>query len=174
MMKKYLPTIYDRLRRLPPWVIGFILALSLLCAFLLPSQERTENPAGDALGYGATISLNQSFAIFVKLSLVTLALYLGLTMIRKWKKGNPYKPYAHLTIIESIHLNPQQSLHLIQVLDRWLLIGCTNQSINCISIIEKPSSDTSKENCFTECSSTLTREASLSFPSLIAQFISKH
>jgi len=172
-MIRFSQIISGKLKTLPVWVSGILLFIITLLVILSFPQNATPPPSNDMLGSGAIASTNLALNIFVKLSLVTFAMYLGWIMLRKWKKGSANHPHSKMTIIESIHLNPHQSLHLIRVFDKFLLIGCTNQNISCISAIENLEKHPAEKIPVHE----LTIEADdnvQTFPQIFAQMIPKH
>lgn len=172
-MTKLSRVIYEKLKNMPGWVLGISLLVFILLVLLSFPQKETYPSSDDVLGSGAIASTSLALNVFVKLSLVAFAMYLGSTMLRKWKKGSANHPHSKITIIESIHLNPNQSLHLIRVFDKYLLIGCTNQNISCISAIQNP--EKHPEEIIPVYSPPVeTNDMLHTFPQLIAQMISKH
>lgn len=172
-MTRFSRMLYEKLKNMPGWVLGISLLVFTLLVILSFPQKETYSSSDDVLGSGAIASTSLALNVFVKLSLVAFAMYLGLTMLRKWKKGSANHPHSKMNIIESIHLNPHQSLHLIRVFDKFLLIGCTNQSITCISAIENP--EKPPEEIIPVYSPPVeTNDIVHTFPQLIAQMISKH
>jgi flagellar biogenesis protein FliO len=172
-MIRFSQVIYEKLKNLPAWVSGILLFVITLLIILSFPKNTTPPSSNDILGSGAVASTGLALNIFVKLSLVTFAMYLGLILLRKWKKGSANHPHSKMTIIESIHLNPHQSLHLIRVFDKFLLIGCTNQNISCISAIENLEKHPA-EKISIQDSPIETNDNVQTFPQLIAQMILKH
>lgn len=112
-----------------------LLLTSLSCAVLFflhnPSaySAETTSPAYDSSVFMA--SLRVLWGLLVVLGII-FAVY---TLARKklsFLPGNTTEP-ANIKIIETKHLMPKKSLHLIQVRDKEYLIGVTDQSITLLS-----------------------------------------
>lgn len=75
--------------------------------------------------------------VFVKLVAVLLLFVGGAVILRRWQSGrHGGGPTRQLRVVESVRLSPRQALHLVEVGNRRLLIGATDQTIAFLSAVE--------------------------------------
>ncbi|MFZ5808649.1 MAG: flagellar biosynthetic protein FliO [Chloroflexota bacterium] len=88
---------------------------------------------------GDSISTTAMFVdVFLKLGVVLLLIYGGLIVVRRLQiRKNPFHR-KNIHILETSHLSPHRSLHLIQVGKEAYLIGATDQNIHLLSRIDDP------------------------------------
>jgi flagellar biosynthetic protein FliO len=77
------------------------------------------------------------FGVFVKLIGVLLLIVASGMLFRRFSNFSPAgSRIRHLQLIETVRLSPKQSLHLVSVGGRQILIGATDQSIALITPVE--------------------------------------
>jgi len=75
--------------------------------------------------------------VFVKLVAVLLLFVGGAVILRRWQSGRHGGGLTRqLRVVESVRLSPRQALHLVEVGNRRLLIGATDQTIAFLSAVE--------------------------------------
>lgn len=75
--------------------------------------------------------------VFIKLVAVLLLFVGGAVILRRWQSGRPGGGLTRqLRVVESVRLSPRQALHLVEVGNRRLLIGATDQTIAFLSAVE--------------------------------------
>lgn len=75
--------------------------------------------------------------VFVKLVAVLLLFVGGAVILRRWQSGrHGGRLTRQLRVVESVRLSPRQALHLVEVGNRRLLIGATDQTIAFLSAVE--------------------------------------
>lgn len=77
-------------------------------------------------------------SIALKLGVVVLLIYVTLLIIKRWQIGKVGVVTRQLSILETARLSPHQSILLVKVNQRYLLIGATDQTINCLGEVERP------------------------------------
>jgi flagellar biosynthetic protein FliO len=75
-------------------------------------------------------------SIILKLGVVVLLIYITLLLLKRWQAGKVGIAPRRLSILESNHISPRQSIHLVKVDQRLFFIGATDQSITCLGEIE--------------------------------------
>jgi flagellar biogenesis protein FliO len=63
-------------------------------------------------------------------------IYVTLLAIRRWQVGKAGVIRRQMNILETTRLSPHQALHLVQLNQRHILIGATDQSIRLICEVE--------------------------------------
>ncbi len=165
--------ILEKIRKIPIWSLIAGVFLLIFFTFLFSSiQDRTFPNNVINSGSGTTVSISQTLNVFIRLSFVVFTMYVGLIVLRKWKKEKFDIPYRSLIILESVHLNPHQSIHLIQVLGQQMLIGCTNQTITCLSIFGS-TNETAEKNFPIVSTSSKANDSPQSFPNYIMELLTK-
>lgn len=75
--------------------------------------------------------------VFLKLVAVLLLFVGGAVILRRWQSGrHGGRLTRQLRVVESVRLSPRQALHLVEVGNRRLLIGATDQAIAFLSAVE--------------------------------------
>ena len=134
------PALLKQARRPVDWLSGLGLlvlgALSLWstpgansAAALLPAQTS----APDLFG-GMSLAVN----VTLKLALVIALIYGGMYLLRRWPAGWLAVNKKRVALLETTRLSPRQALHLVQVGDRTLLVGATDQAVTLLTEIELP------------------------------------
>jgi len=124
-----LMAILIALRKLPRWAlilitVGVIIILGIAMFLLLPQESPT---TGDASYINST---GLAFSIFLKLGVVVL-LIAGLAIIlrRMQTKVQGIKT-KQVEVLETVHLSPHRTLYLLNIENKKILIGATDQSMN--------------------------------------------
>lgn len=117
------------LRRMPRWALvlttmGIIIVLGVAMFMLIPSQTST---------VGDTSYLNSAglaFSVFLRLGIV-IVIIIGLAIVIKQMQSKMrIEKTDQISILETVHLSPHRSIHLIRVDNEKLLIGATDQNIS--------------------------------------------
>ncbi|MDL1909787.1 flagellar biosynthetic protein FliO [Chloroflexi bacterium CFX6] len=110
-----------------------LFAFSLISTAALLAMNGTSNPADDPLG-----STPLYFAgVFAKLIGVLLLIVVCAVLFRRWMQpGAGRRSTRQLQLLETVRLSPKQTLHLISVGGRRLLIGATDQNVSLIAPVE--------------------------------------
>jgi len=137
MLEKWL----NRLRSLDKkgqtlfWLVGGVVVFSLVGLIVLtrgslPSVSQAPSEAGplDTAGLVADV--------LIKLGIVLFLIIISFRLFGKVRGQNFSEPNSYLSVLESVHLSPQQSLHLIRVSDQTLLIGATDQQVTKLSLVD--------------------------------------
>ncbi len=74
--------------------------------------------------------------ILFKLGLVLLLIYSCVIIIRRLQTNRHPHFRKYIKVIETSHLSPHRSIHLIQVGSQIYLIGATDQDVNLISKVD--------------------------------------
>jgi flagellar biosynthetic protein FliO len=74
--------------------------------------------------------------VVFKLGIVVLLIYASLYLLKRLQAGTATGKRKQLAVLETARLSPRQALHLVQVGDQVLLIGATDQSLNCLLEVE--------------------------------------
>ncbi len=132
-------SLLKQLQKLPRWAqvcigAGIVLAFLLIAVF---GATLDQNPASGP-GNNAPSTLWTVLGIFWKLGLVLLIAYFSLYMLRRWQGNGISRAKRQLTILESHHLSPRQTIHLVQVGEQVFFIGATDTSISLISEVALP------------------------------------
>ena len=117
------------LRRMPRWALvlttlGIIIVLGVAMFMLIPSQTST---------VGDTSYLNSAglaFSVFLRLGII-IVIIIGLAIVIKQMQSKMrIEKTDQISILETVHLSPHRSIHLIRVDNEKLLIGATDQNIS--------------------------------------------
>lgn len=74
--------------------------------------------------------------VFLKLGLVLLLIYSGAIYLRRRQNGGTLLRRKKIQVLETTHLSPHRSLHLVKVGDHTYLIGATDHNIQLLSHFE--------------------------------------
>ncbi len=128
-------TLVRSFHKLPLWgkiLVGIGGAGFLAVGFALNPRGGVAADPATSLGDPTSLAMG----VFVKLGLVVLCI-LGVTIVaHRYLRGAGGGRKRQMKIVETLSLSPRRALHLVQVGDRTLLIGATDQSIGLISPIE--------------------------------------
>ena len=97
---------------------------------LLPGQTA---PAPDLFG-----GMSLAVSITLKLALVLALIYGGMYLLRRWPTGWFAASKKRVALLETTRLSPRQALHLVQVGQRTLLIGATDQALTLLTEVTLP------------------------------------
>ncbi len=120
------------LNRLPRWMVvaGGIVFL-VIGALLLMDTRSTANSEGDPFLNSTTLALG----VFVRLILVVIAIFLAMTLVRRWQNQVGRRPDRQLALLETLHLSQRRSVHLVRAGEQVFLIGATDQGISLLGQI---------------------------------------
>ncbi|MGB9673559.1 MAG: FliO/MopB family protein [Anaerolineales bacterium] len=117
-----------------------------------------------------------TFTLFIgvvfKLGLVLLLIYSSVIILHRLQANQNPQFKKHIRIIETSHLSPHRSLHLIQLGSQIYLIGATDHEINLLSTVEDQevlSSVTSKAS-----NNAVNPLGLLSFANIFLENLKKH
>jgi flagellar biosynthetic protein FliO len=116
-------------------ILGLVVLLVLLFAAITANQQSSLAMGASAPG-GDVSYTGLLFNIIVKLAIVILLIYVTLLAIRRWQVGKAGIIRRQMTILETTRLSPHQAIHLVQLNQRRILIGATDQSIRLICEVE--------------------------------------
>ncbi len=136
-----LMAILVALRKLPRWAlilltVGVIVVLGV--AMFLLIEPKTDTPVNNPTSL--------AFEVFLKLGVVVL-LIIGLAIIlRRWQSKSHLDQTKLVSVLETVHLSPHQTLYLINVDGQRLLLGATDQNItNLIQVATTDSKETTNQ-----------------------------
>jgi flagellar biosynthetic protein FliO len=75
-------------------------------------------------------------SVFLKLVIVVLIMIAALWLLRRIQGGGWKATARQVQVLETTHLSPRRAIHLIQIGDRKLLIGATDQSVSLLTEID--------------------------------------
>lgn len=159
----------ERVNGLPVWAWCLGLALLFAGAALVGGLQEGPRPADEAApGSGATASTWLALGVFLKLSLVVGAAYLGLVFLRRWQGSALGSARRHLTVLESVHLSPRQALHLVRAGKKTLLVGGTDHALTLLGEVElEPQVESAEEQAGR-------RESPLASGATFANLLARH
>jgi flagellar biosynthetic protein FliO len=99
-------------------------------------QTPGQAPASDLFG---TVSL--AVSVTLKLALVLVLIYGCMYVLRRWPTGWLTANKKRVALLETTRLSPRQALHLVQVGDRTLLVGATDQAVTLLTEIALPAGE---------------------------------
>ena len=118
-------------------ILGIVLGVFLLILFFWlfggSSLQTTETSTAPAASGGVAEML---FGVLWRLALVIGLIYLFFAILRRWQSGKTRIGKKRLHIIESLHLTPRQTIHLIQVGSRSFVVGSTDQAMSLLAEME--------------------------------------
>jgi flagellar biogenesis protein FliO len=136
-----LMAIIIALRKLPRWALisitlGVIVILGVAMFLLLPQSSPS---VGDTSYLNST---GFAFSVFLKLGVVVLIIA-GLAIIfKKMQVKSQTVSLKRVEVIETLHLTPHQTLYLVNVDDKKILIGATDQSLTTLYQLDKTEENT--------------------------------
>jgi flagellar protein FliO/FliZ len=137
------PALTKLARQPMVWVSGLgLLALAVFSQWAALStsaatpQSSGQAPASDLFG---TMSL--AVSITLKLALVIALIYGCMWVLRRWPTGWMAVSKKRVALLETTRLSPRQALHLVQVGDRTLLVGATDQAVTLLTEIALPAGE---------------------------------
>ena len=157
------------------WAGGILLAVLVLLWVAVANLP--SHPIGAAqpelVSNGFFSSAGFVFSVIFKLGIVILLIYVSLYTLRKWQLGKMDPTTKTMQVIETIHLTPHQSLHLVQIASREILIGATDQALTLLGEVEKQAFSP-EELISPEFSSLGRPAATFNFASLLRNSLFKH
>ncbi len=125
-------------RNIPKWVWGIVLLVFLaivVFGFVISASEKSATTA-NLPGSNMISTTGLFFNITLKLAVVLLLIYGFTYFLKRWQGTKQGKQKKYLSVIESTYLNPRQSIHLVKAGEKLLLLGSTDQSVNCLAELE--------------------------------------
>jgi len=93
--------------------------------------------SGEPGGQGDSIGSSLYYAgVMVKTLGVLLLIVGGAVLLRRFQVSSGKVFGRQLKLVETVRIAPRQALHLVQIGDRRLLIGATDQSISLLADLE--------------------------------------
>ena len=118
------------------WFLGIVVSLSIVALIVLTSGGLPSVQGSDQ-NTGPISSARLVLDVIVKLGLVLLLIFVTFRVIGKINpQGARVEEHSLLSVLETVHLTPQQSLHLIEVDQQYFLIGATDQSLTRLAALE--------------------------------------
>jgi flagellar biosynthetic protein FliO len=117
------------------WFVGLVifLAASLLSVLAWGGMSSLQEPSPDG---GTLDTPGLLLEVVLKLGIVLFLIYLSFQVFKRLQKNTVTGKNTQLSVVESVRLSPQQSLHLIRVSDFYLLIGATDHSVTKLSTVD--------------------------------------
>ena len=117
------------LRRMPRWAlvlstVGIIIVLGVAMFMLIPSQT---SAVGDDSYLNST---GLAFSVFLKLGIIVVIIIGIAIVVKQMQTKMRVEKSDQISILETVHLSPHRSIHLIRVDNEKLLIGATDQNIS--------------------------------------------
>jgi flagellar biosynthetic protein FliO len=141
-----------KLKTLPKWLWGLItLGLAGGIFFLIVDALSTpvSTPAEIPLNPGDPGSTAALFlSVFLKLGLVIVLMLVGFYLLRRWKGPQFSGQSKQMTVLETLRLTPRQTVYLVKVGDRNVMIGATDQSISYLTELEPVSEEQKSTQSF--------------------------
>jgi flagellar biosynthetic protein FliO len=107
-------------------VLFVILAIGLLMNEPLPAARGEE-------GSGAFGSTGLALSVFFRWMAVIGLVYIAFIFVRRWQGNKSGPVHKRISVVERFYLAPKQTLYLVSVDGRELLVGATDSSINLIT-----------------------------------------
>jgi flagellar biogenesis protein FliO len=131
------------LRKLPRWAliaitVGVIIILGIAMFLLLPQSSPS---TGDAAYLNST---GFAFSVFLKLGVVVLIIAGLAIIIRRMQGKGQVTNSKQINVIETVHLTPHRTLYLVNVENKKILIGATDQSM--VTLYQGEKNETDIEN----------------------------
>jgi flagellar biosynthetic protein FliO len=126
----------QKYKNLPTWgkilvwvgLLGFVALGLAISATPGPSNAA----AGDPFNNPTSLALD----VFFKMGIVVVFIVGAALLLRRWQGGGWKGVERQVKVVETIHLTPRRAIHLIQVGDRQLLIGATDQAVTLLSEVD--------------------------------------
>lgn len=75
--------------------------------------------------------------VFAKLAVVLLLILACSAMFRRWSvPGSKGRKKSQMQVVETVRLSPKQTLHIVSIGDRQLLIGATDQNVSLLTAVD--------------------------------------
>jgi flagellar biogenesis protein FliO len=139
MIKEFWSKMMDQLKKhkVVPWFVGIVLLLfvSLIVILTRGGTMGVQAPPTDS---GPTDSLRVILDVIVKFGVVLFLIYVIYQIINKFRKQTTGEKSNQLTVLESVKLSPQQSLHMVKAHNHIILIGATDHTLTKLSDLDLP------------------------------------
>jgi flagellar biosynthetic protein FliO len=123
----------DRSRR--SWVLAGSGAI-LITAIVLAIQSIKPGVAENLPATHQPFTFGLAVDVTIKLGLVLMLIYGCVYALRNWQRRSRINLNRQMAVLETLHLTPRQSLHLVKAGARLLLIGATDQTLTHLAEIE--------------------------------------
>jgi flagellar biogenesis protein FliO len=163
----------NKLARLWVYAITGIVVL-MIFSFMLVANYQQAGMAPIRLPNTPNMSYTSLvFNIGLKLGVVVLLIYVTLLVIKRWHTGKAGITKRQLNILETTHLSPRQTLHLVKLDHYVILIGATDQSITMLYEIDQKN-ENSLQTVETEQHEINRESLNNSFASLLVNRLLNH
>jgi flagellar biosynthetic protein FliO len=122
------------------WIMGAFILLGLVWVV-----GGVGSQPSDPLVQGSTLNDDTGKMLmdaFIKLMIVLVLIYVVFLVLRKWQTGKVVAHKRRLSIAETLRLSPRQSICLVRVGSRELLVGVTDQTMSLLSEVDPEDIDT--------------------------------
>ncbi len=119
----------------PRWAqtVSLVAVMGLVAAVWLWTSGGNDPSQTDTL-FNDPVLLTAS--VFLKLAVVVILMVAAAWILRRVQGGSWKAVERQVKVIETTHLNPRRAIHLVQIGDRKLLIGATDQSISLLTELD--------------------------------------
>ncbi len=146
----------------PRWAqtVSLVAVMGLMAAAWLLTGDAGSSSASNDL-FNDPVLLSAS--VFLKLAVVVLLMVAAAWIMRRLQGGSWKAVERQVKVIETTHLSPRRAIHLVQIGDRKLLIGATDQAISLLTEIDdQPAEATEPDAVFSELLSVAANPSGLS------------
>jgi flagellar biosynthetic protein FliO len=146
----------------PRWAqtVSLVGVMGLMAAAWLLTGDGTSTTARNDL-FNDPVLLSAS--VFLKLAAVVILMVAAAWILRRVQGGAWKAVERQVKVIETTHLTPRRAIHLVQVGDRKLLIGATDQSIALLTEIDdQPAGTIASDATFSELLSVAAQPSAIS------------
>jgi len=131
------PSLLKLARQPVIWLCGLgllaLAALSLWAGGASPAASSVPLPGGQAPQPDFFGMLSLVASVTFKLAFVIALIYGGMYLLRRWPGGWFTASQKRVSLLETTRLSPRQALHLVQVGNRTLLVGATDQAVTLLA-----------------------------------------
>jgi flagellar biosynthetic protein FliO len=146
----------------PRWAqtVSLVGVMGLMAAAWLLTGDGSSSSAKNDL-FNDPVLLSAS--VFLKLAVVVILMVAAAWIVRRVQGGSWKSVERQVKVIETTHLTPRRAIHLVQVGDRKLLIGATDQSISLLTEVDdQPAGGIQSDVPFSELLSVATQPSGFS------------
>jgi flagellar protein FliO/FliZ len=123
------------------WIVGAFFLLGLVWVV-----GGVGSQPSDPLVQGSTMKNDDTGRMlldaFLKLMIVLILIYVVFLVLKRWQTGKVVAHKRRLSIAETLRISPRQSICLVKVGSRELLVGVTDQTMSLLSEVDPEDFDT--------------------------------
>jgi flagellar biosynthetic protein FliO len=123
----------QKYKSMPMWGKGLVWVGLLAFVAVGLAISSTPAPASASAGDPFNNPTGLALDVFFKMGIVVVFIIGAALLLRRWQGGSWRGSQHQVSVVETIHLTPRRAIHLIQVGDRQLLIGATDQAVTLLS-----------------------------------------